>query len=437
MHTQPADTTASLPYLTAGTPGIGGRIKSRPDDFLVEETPLYEPCGTGTHLYLRIEKREMTTHEAARRLTQALGRPARDVGFAGLKDANAVTRQTLSIEHVDPDRIAGLDIPGLTILECSRHTNKLKKGHLRANRFTIKLRDVAPTPLGPAEAVLQVLTRRGVPNYFGPQRFGNRGDNWQIGLAVLKNDLPEALAVLLGRPGPADTGRVLDARRHFDLGRLEEAIEAWPPNSRMHRHVLKTLLKSGSNARKAWRAVDRDMRSFYLSAAQSYLFNRVLAERIDALDRVRLGDLAYKHVNGACFRVDDPDAEQPRCDAFEISPTGPLFGRRMTQPAGAPGQLENRILTEAGLSHEALKQHADARTEGARRPLRVPITDPAVTEGRDDAGPFLRLSFSLPAGSYATAVLREISKHPAPSPPLRNHPPLPETRRPPDETPRS
>lgn len=412
----PSDTTTLLPFLTADIPGIGGRIKTRPEDFVVEEIPLYQPSGQGTHTYIWLQKCGMTTHDAARRLAQALGKPTRDIGFAGLKDADAVTRQMVSVEHVDPTRVAGLDISGLRILECERHPNKLKKGHLRGNRFAIKLREVEPSASALAEAALAVLARRGVPNYFGPQRFGNRGDNWRIGLAALKGDFAEAMSLLLGRPGPGDAGRVLEARRHYDAGRLPAALDAWPGTSRVHRHVCKTLIKTQGSARKGWRAVDRDMRSFYVSACQSYLFNRVLADRIDGIDQVRLGDLAYKHVNGACFRVQDPKVEQVRCDAFEISPTGPLFGRRMTEASQAIGELENRVLAESGLGREALRENTEARTDGARRPLRVPTDDWAVDEGQDEAGRFLQLSFSLPAGSYATSLLRELCKHAGPAP---------------------
>ncbi|MCH7813494.1 MAG: tRNA pseudouridine(13) synthase TruD, partial [Planctomycetes bacterium] len=175
-----------LPYQTADSPGIGGRIKTEARDFRVEELPLYRPSGTGTHTYFGIEKTGLTTQQAVSRLAAALGKRPRDVGYAGLKDARAVTCQTLSVEHVDPQRVERLDLPGIRIQWVDRHTNKLKLGHLAGNRFLIKIREVADPSLPGVEAVLAALTRRGLPNYFGPQRFGRRGDNAAIGRAALQ-----------------------------------------------------------------------------------------------------------------------------------------------------------------------------------------------------------------------------------------------------------
>ncbi len=129
------------------------------------------------------------------------------------------------------------------------------------------------------------------------------------------------------------------------------------------------------------------------------------------IDRLETGDIAWKHVNGACFRVEDAATEQPRCDALEISPTGPLFGRRMTEAAGTPGQMEAAVLAECGLHKDKIATPGSGKTSGARRPLRVPIGVPSLEAGTDDNGPFLLLKFFLPPGGYATNVVREISKN--------------------------
>ncbi|MGB9626871.1 MAG: tRNA pseudouridine(13) synthase TruD, partial [Phycisphaerae bacterium] len=132
----------NLPYLTVDAPPLAGRIKVHPDDFQVEEVPLYEASGEGTHSYACIEKTGMSTLRAVREIARALGEPHRNIGYAGMKDANAVTRQVLSIEHVPPERIEKLEIPGIRVLWVRRHGNKLRLGHLRGNRFVIRLRDV-------------------------------------------------------------------------------------------------------------------------------------------------------------------------------------------------------------------------------------------------------------------------------------------------------
>jgi tRNA pseudouridine13 synthase len=299
------------------------------------------------------------------------------------------------------------------VLSVDRHTNKLKLGHLAGNRFAIKIRDTVPEPETAARAVLDVLICRGVPNYFGPQRFGVRGDNARIGLAVLRENYDEAFALMLGRPGPVDHGPARKAREWFDSGDFEAAAATWPRGVfGQQSRLCRALLKTGGDTRKAWRTVDHTMRKLYVSAFQSDLFNRVLAQRIATIDRLETGDIAWKHVNGACFRVEDAATEQPRCDGLEISPTGPLFGRRMTEASGTPGQRETAVLADCGLQKEQIATPGSGKTSGARRPLRVPIGEPTREAGADDNGPYLLLRFFLPPGGYATNVVREISKNP-------------------------
>ena len=405
-----------LPFLTAELPGLGGVIKQFDEDFVVEEVPLYLPSGQGTHVYFTIEKRGLPTLAVIQHITRALGRQPREIGYAGLKDAHGVTRQTLSIEHIEPARIESLALGRVNVLSISRHTNKLKLGHLAGNRFTIKIRNTTSAPLSRAEAVLHVLAQRGVPNYFGPQRFGARGDNARIGLAVLREDYDEALALVLGRPGPMDHGHARRARERFDAGDLEGAAASWPRGVfSQQARLCRALLHSGRDARKAWRTMDHTLRKLYLSALQGELFNRVLAQRMDAIDRLETGDLAWKHNNGACFRVEDASVEQPRCAALEISPTGPLFGSRMTEASGDPGVQEAAVLAQSGLSREQLCGKGSGRLDGARRPLRVPLAELKVDVGVDDHGPYLLLAFFLPPGAYATNVVREVCKDPQPS----------------------
>lgn len=413
MALQSETTSTDWPFLTQSLSGIGGTIKTRPADFVVQEIPLYQASGEGTHTYLLIEKNGLSTMKAVDRIAAALGKRPRDIGYAGLKDATAVTQQTLSIEHVDPDAIANLDLAGIRVLSIDRHRNKIKLGHLRGNRFEIKIRNVEPSSTERARAILDVLVRRGLANYFGPQRFGARGDNWLVGRCVLMGDYDGAMSVLLAEPGPMDQGDELRARELYAQGYLEEAARTWPRNCRQQLRACRALIQSNGDAIQGWRALDRPLRKLMLSAVQSHLFNRITADRIEGLDRLETGDLAWKHVNGACFQVEDIAVEQPRCDALEISPTGPLFGGRMTEATGAPGERERDVLASAGLAPTYFARVDGLKLPGARRPLRVPLVDTQVTDGQDDSGHFLKLSFALPPGSYATSVTREVCKNDA------------------------
>ncbi|MFO0707870.1 MAG: tRNA pseudouridine(13) synthase TruD [Nitrospira sp.] len=340
------------PYLTAELSGVGGRIRATPEDFQVDERPLYLPCGEGEHLYLRITKRGLSTPDLVKRLSSILGVKAQAIGVAGLKDARAVTSQMVSVQGVDADRMARLTIDEqlLNVELLGRHRNRLRTGHHAGNRFRLVVRDVAPHAVDTVPAILDMLRRRGVPNYFGPQRQGKGGVNYETGAALLT-----------------------DASRRDRMSRSK--------------------------------------RMWYLNAYQSHLFNRMLARRIDRIDRVFVGDWAMKTENGACFLVEDAEKEQPRADRFEISPTGILFGSRVSWAEGEPGRIEETVVAEAGTTRDALVAAAKAcGFRGERRAFRVPL---AEMEWSLD-GSVLTLGFALPPGSYATSVLREVMKQAQP-----------------------
>ncbi|PLX95220.1 MAG: tRNA pseudouridine(13) synthase TruD [Desulfuromonas sp.] len=393
-------------YLTADLPGIGGIMKESVEDFFVEELPLYLPSGEGEHLYLRLEKRGMSTFELVRQVGAALGVKEREIGYAGLKDARATTRQTLSLPGVSPETAQKLEIPGVTLLEASRHRNKLRLGHLAGNRFRIRLKQVAPQAKEKTKTILEVLSRRGVPNRFGIQRYGVLGNSHRIGGALLRRDFETALREVIGDPEKIDNPRWQEAARCFAASDLDGALAAFPPRFRDERRLLHAL-KRGETPQQALLALPRKLLNLYLSAWQSALFDQQVAARINELDRLRGGDLAMKHENGACFHVDDPAAEQPRADRLEISPTAPLFVRKVTPAQGEVGETERALLATEGLDVETFVVASGISLDGERRAMRVPIADATVTDDADDG---LLVQFSLPKGSYATSVLAEIMK---------------------------
>jgi len=391
-------------YLTADLPGIGGLIKVQPEDFVVEELPLYEPCGQGEHTYIHIEKRGLSTFEAMQAIGRELRIPARNIGYAGIKDAQAITQQTLSLMRVEPEEVDKLRIPGLEVLWVSRHRHKLRIGHLRGNRFTIRMRDVGESALPQARRILDLLLQRGVPNHYGPQRFGQRANSHLLGRALLHDNAASFLAEFLGHPHVEEEDLTREARSRFDAGDWAGALQLWPSAMADELHALRALIETGDEAR-AVRSVSQRMRCFLLSAYQSHLFNRIVTARLGELDQVREGDLAWKHDSGAVFLVEDAGAEQPRIERWEISPSGPIFGYKMRRAEGEPGRLEHEVLEGEELSLEDFRLPGGLRAEGARRPLRIPMGE---VELWYDGG--LMLRFDLPPGSYATNVLREITK---------------------------
>jgi tRNA pseudouridine13 synthase len=409
------------PYLTADLPGIGGQIKVRPEDFIVDELPLYEPSGNGIHCYTKIEKRGIPTLAAVNVFAKALGRRSMEVGYAGLKDAQAIARQTFSIEHEGHERIAALKLPNIKILGVTRHTNKLKIGHLAGNRFIIKIRRAEWSQPGGsvseaqnrAAAVLERLAATGVPNFFGMQRFGMRRDNHLLGLYLLRDQSKEFLTRWLGEPDESvDHGSVLQARRHFANNNLELANAHWPGHLRDERRALSILARKPGQWNQAMRVVDIRLKRLLISALQAHLFNELLRMRLSDINKLLPGDLAWKHDIGAVFRVeaDTLSIEQARCDAHEISPSGPMFGYRMTQPEGVPLEMENQVLASNELTLEAFQGPRAYKTKGSRRPMRFFPTEMHLSTGTDEVGPFLELKCALPPGCFATVLLGEIMK---------------------------
>ncbi len=403
----------TLPYLTAAVGGIGGSLKNRSEDFFVQELPLYQPSGEGEHIYCEIEKIGLTTFDVINRLASALRVHPKDIGYAGLKDARAVTRQTFSIFGSSEQAIRSLEIRGLSVLSISRHGNKLRPGHLAGNRFAVKIRDVDPTDVVKLVPHLEMLRRVGMPNYFGEQRFGRRGDNYRLGAALIRGDDAAVLSLLLGSPNLAmDDAQAQGARKAFDRGDLDQAMRLFPRRCGMERRVLARLIKSRDPS-AAVRVIDEKLRRLWVSALQSELFNQVVARRISGLNRLEDGDLAMKHENGACFLVESAVVEQPRCDSFEISPTGPLVGYRVSLPQGRPLSIEQQVLTDYGLAPEDFRVEGRHKVKGTRRPLRVQPKDIETAGGVDEFGQYISVSFTLPPGSFATVLLGELMKTPS------------------------
>lgn len=393
-------------YVTEDVPPIRGRLKQCPEDFVVEELPLYAPEGSGTHIFFCLEKRGISTREAIRRVAEALACKPSEFGYAGLKDAVAVTRQVVSIEHVSLDSVQALDVADVRILWAEKHRNKLKIGHLRGNRFQIRVRGVPAHLVPRAREVLERLAQVGVPNYFGEQRFGARRQGHMLGRCLILGHHEAFLDQLVGAPGVGGSQALDPVREAHARGDHAEALASLPRRFNDLRGPLKVLAQGGT-AESAVVAVPRSLRQLLISSYQSFLFNLVLSRRVDHLGTILEGDVAYLHDRGASFLVEDAPAEQGRADRFEISPTGPIFGYRMLEASGRPGELERAVLAEFGLTLEHFKMIGMGLNQrGTRRPLRFPLGELRV-EAMEDG---FEVCFVLPKGCYATTALEEVFK---------------------------
>ncbi len=392
-------------YLTSTLPGTGGILGPNPDDFFVEEIPLYVPCGSGEHLYLTVEKQGLTTFDLLNQAARSFNVPERDLGYAGLKDARAVTRQTISIPGVTREDGLKLDLPGVQVLTAEQHTNKLRPGHLAGNRFRIRIFETGQDARQRADDILTVLAVSGVPNRFGRQRFGILGNSHRIGRAILQKDFNAAVYEIIGDPAKITHEGWRAAASAYRAGDEQQAIQNFPRHCRNERQLLERIT-AGQTAKKAVLGMPRKLLRLYLSAYQSALFDRILVMRMDTIRQLWQGDMAYKHENGACFIVEHPADEQPRADSFAISPSGPLFGYKVRLAQEQAGLLEHALLDKDGLKPEDFRVGKGLSMEGARRPLRVPLS--GVNVRTIEGG--LELEFQLPKGSFATAVLHEVMK---------------------------
>jgi tRNA pseudouridine13 synthase len=343
------DPLAPAPLLTQDLPGIGGRIKQFPEDFEVEEIPAYEPSGQGDYLYLWLEKRDMGAEYFLRQIARRLGIAPAAVGSAGMKDRHAVTRQMVSVPDVGNERLAQVEGEGIRLLRVSRHGNKLKPGHLRGNHFRILIRDAVVSAGERLPLLLGRLRAQGVPNYYGPQRFGREGETVQLGLAMLRG----------GRSAPRSGPRSPFLRR------------------------------------------------LALSSAQAAIFNHYLGCRLrdGLLHQVLAGDVMVKRPHGGLFVATDLAVEQKRLEARETVHSGPIFGRKMFAAAHDAAAREAAALAAAQLNRESFFGFGKL-LQGTRRANLVYPDDLAAEQLAEG----VRLTFTLPAGSYATVLLGEITK---------------------------
>jgi tRNA pseudouridine13 synthase len=353
--TEPSMTGRSLPHepplLTHHLPPLGGQIGPDVDDFRVEEIPAYEPSGEGDHRYVKVEKAGLSTPELLTILSRTANVSERDIGYAGLKDKHAVTTQWLSLPRKSVPTTQWKLPNTVTVLAESYHTNKLRTGHLHGNRFAIRLVGLHENVAIRLPALLDVL-KGGILNAFGEQRFGRGGSNIDAALAWLSD-----------------------------------------PRSLRGKHA-------------------RFLSKLYPSVIQSELFNRYLSARLEqGLDRLLSGEIVRLDGSGSNFVVEDLSAEQARYERGQLHPQGPMFGPKMRPVQGEALALEERVLAELGLvpkTLETLGSHAP----GTRRDLRLRIDDLKTELISVNSTPALRIAFSLPAGAYATLVVRELCHTP-------------------------
>ncbi|MAD43245.1 MAG: tRNA pseudouridine(13) synthase TruD [Arcobacter sp.] len=336
-------------------------FKQNKDDFVVTEIPLYEFSGEGEHLILKIRKKDLATWDALEIIAKFVGCKSRDIGYAGLKDKNAMTVQTISIHKQYEEKLKTFNHPNIKILETTYHNNKIKVGHLKGNKFFIRLKRVNVLDSRKIEAALGSIVTLGMPNYFGFQRFGIEGDNYKKGKAIIEGTLKEKR---------------------------------------------------------------RNLKQMYINAYQSYLFNSWLSKRIeiskliDAFEpkeiyeklnlpldlvkrmkkqehplKIMTGDLLSHYPFGKIFTIEDLETESEKFYNRDRVPTGLLSGKRVKNSVDLAYKIEKEYEAPTG-------------EDGARRFAWI-FPEEVESNYKEDKN-WMELKFTLPKGCYATELIAEI-----------------------------
>jgi len=411
----PLDQTLGLSWYISDQDGIGGRLRAEPDDFVVEElADPPDPTGTGPYLICRLTKKNWDQQRAIKEIAGRLGVSHQRIGFAGTKDKRAITTQYISIYKGDPEIISGLHIPDITIEPLASSHQQISLGKLLGNRFRIALTEYTPLnqEISP-DTILSSLSS-GIPNYFGYQRFGvQRPVTHLTGLDILRGSYEEAVKTFVSTPSSSEGPEAEEGRKFYaDTGDAKEALHLIPIRLSLERALLHHLVKSPGDYGGAFHAFPRTLRSMFVSAVQSWLFNRALSMRIEDErglsdpgpgDRILFPDGKSDVVSTATVRMAAMQIKRDRCRLALFMPGSEPF-----EPAGPDDQNMAWLMEEEGITAEMFKgasTYLETRFSGALRAILLKTG--IEQEQHEDRFIF---SFSLQPGQYATTVLREIMK---------------------------
>ena len=443
-ESHPHESAVGMDYYVSNADGIGGRLRERPEDFRVREIEHFDVESIDAdpnaypHVVCRVKLVDWDTNDFAARLSDALGISRERVSWAGTKDKRAVTTQLVSVRSIDPESIPA--IRGATIEVVGRAGRALTFGDLAGNAFEITVSE--PDHPERVDSITRELSAFavgenieagdegtdslvGVPNYFGQQRFGSRRPiTHEVGLAIVRRDWEGAVMAYVGRPYETEPEDTREARAFVENTRdWARSLERFPRRLGFERSMLHRLTESGDETPEAFQhaleAVPTNLQRLFVNAAQSYVFNRILSERLERglpFERPVDGDVV-------CFvdrdapqglTIPDPGRSQQvtadRVDAFErhcrrgrAFVTAPLIGTDTDLSAGEPGEVERAVLDDLTILPGDFALPGTFASSGTRRAILVRTTIDVV-------GDSPIFSFSLPSGSYATVLLREYMK---------------------------
>ncbi len=408
--THPLENDLGMRYYATSQPGVGGRLRTTPENFVVEELPIVF-TNTGPYTICKLTKRSWEHQHAMHEITNRLRISQKRIGWAGTKDKNAITTQYISLYNVPGEVLANLNIKDMTLEPVATHQFSLGLGNLLGNTFKITLRDCEPENLAEITTAISGEIAPGIPNYYGLQRFGAlKPVTHKMGYHILRKEFKEAVDLYVGGCFPHESEQVQNARRAFaETGNAKTALYELPHWLSYERIMLDSLAKKPGDYGAALQAMPPKLLSMFVSAYQSWLFNIAISKRCEEgtlLNEPQIGE----HLEFTNERIDTV-TEKNIATARQHMKRGRCFvvgwmpGK--TLPV-APGPLEETMFNQMEQDNISMQSFADATEfvktnfDGAHRKISL-ATEIQTTVFENN----VELNFVLPPGHYATTVARE------------------------------
>jgi tRNA pseudouridine13 synthase len=401
--------------------GTNGKIRCSNEDFYVEEVPLSLPTGQGPNTWIEILKNGKTTLDVVLDVARHLHLSRKRMGFAGMKDKSAVTRQWICVSNITPEELPD-DLEdvlyNVKILDIKSNQKKLRIGQLKGNKFRIAIRDVedADEACDNARSVLNSLEVTGVPNYYGYQRFGElRSNTHLVGKALVEGNIKKAVDTYIGNPTDGEYSQIYQARQLYDEGKLQESYDLMPKSMRYEKYMLQELIHSNKKGQleekdyiKSIEALPKPLKRMFVNAYESYLFNKIVNERSKiGINKYYPGDIIIDQEEHWVHEINEDTIEED-INNFTLNPTAPLVGSKVPLAEGVQGDIERKVLEEEHIIQEefACPKTPKLGSHGIRRSVRFKVEQTNVKKIENG----IEVEFFIPRGCFATAVLREIMK---------------------------
>ena len=413
-------------YLTPDLPGIGGRLKMYPEDFIVNEISINpEQQEGGKYTIARIRTRNWETNQLVREMATQLRISRKKITYAGTKDKRAITTQLFCFQ-APMDEVLKINLPGFMIIDAYPSNKKIMLGDLIGNKFNLVVRNIELPESEIKNRVDKIyeniMKSQGVPNFFGVQRFGSvRPLTHLVGKAIIKGNFKEAVRLYVGAPQKYEDETLQKIRKYFDeTFDYEKTLKEMPPDYTYERTILHRLVETGGDCVSALSALPDKLLTLFIHAYQSYIFNKVLTLRLKKnlpLNEPVVGDILcpvkYPEMvpdNNIYINVTNDNLEKSRKQCIERKAfvTGVLPGREPVFATGLPGEIEMEIFEGEHLVPEdfIVPDFPGITTKGKRRELLLRVFDFKYITGEKTC----EFEFWLTKGNYATTVMREFMK---------------------------